>query len=163
MNIKDCPIGCLALVGLGCGAVFGFWIFFLFYSIGSSTTTLTEAYADKELVDWANQYHFTDNVDTTDVRKVNMKISETLVSGYEGTGNELSDAHYISYYGQKIYYVSDNQLYDGMIIKDEMIMIGTHRGQFATLPMYCTVKTYRYLLKTGWIKNIKELQNGKID
>ncbi len=163
MNIKNCLIGCLAFVGLGFAVVFGFWIFFLLHPIDNPTATLAEAYADKELVDWANQYHFIDNVDTTDVRKVNMKIAETLVSGYEGTGNELSDAHYISYYGQKIYYISDNQLYDGMIIKDEMIMIGTHRGRFATLPMYCTVKTYRYLLKIGWIKNIKELQNGKND
>lgn len=162
MNTRNCLIGCLAFVGLGFAVVFGLWIFFLFYSIGNPTATLAEAYADKELVDWASQYHFTDNVDTTDVRKVNMKISETLESGYEGTGNELSDAHYVLYHGQKIYYISENQLYDGIVVKDDMIMIGTHRGLLETLPMYCTVKTYRHLIKTGWIKNIKELQNGKI-
>lgn len=118
----------------------------------------------EEDVEWANKFRFKDNVDTINLHHLIAKVSQTTAEN-EGLCYDTSNDDYMSHEPKMLYFISDEQLWDEKTINEKVCLIGTfyYRSRdslYRTIPMFCSLDTYKYLLNAGIIEFRKEIQNS---
>lgn len=158
---KTLTVGC-SIILCSMALFISIVLYFVLCDDSRNVGVAENAYTEEQMYDWASQYNFNSQIDTAEAKTTNIKIHHIRESGFEGVGRELSDSHYMVYDGMEVYYISSEQLHDGIVAKDKMITIGTYSKDGSNLPILCTVKTYRSLIDSRWIKKIQNIQKSNI-
>lgn len=99
----------------------------------------------REDIEWANQYHL--NIDTTKTYNMDIKVFQSL-NDNECLAHEKADKWDDWYYGQILYYVSSDMVYDDKKIKEKAYLLGTYHyytkdNTKKVVPFYCSVEAYK--------------------
>lgn len=114
----------------------------------------------RESIELAKQYRFNSKIDTINLYSLNAKVFQTIFDT-EDLCEELSHKEYKWFYGQTLYYISNEQLYDDKVIDKNVIYLGTYRyegrdSEYHVVPLYCDIEIYQ----KGIIDKIKKMQNS---